>query len=66
MGLAHESGTQLQVRTGLELDRVQFDADDEGGIVHTSFDLLNDFEDNPRAIVQITTVLIRALVCGER
>lgn len=46
---------------GLEFYRVEFDADDEGGVLHAGFDFGDDFEDYAAAIFEGAAVFVRAL-----
>lgn len=48
----------------LKLDAIDLDADDEGGVGDPSVDLVDDLEDDARAISQVAAVLVRAVVGG--
>jgi len=48
---------------GLEFDRVDFDADDEGWVVDALLDLVDDFEDDLRAVCEVgAAVFVRSLL----
>jgi hypothetical protein len=47
---------------GLEFDRVDFDADDETGVVDAALDFGNDFEDDAAAVGEVAAVFVCAFV----
>ena len=53
-----------RLAAGLEFDGVDFDADDEGGIVDALFDFFDDFEDYAAAILERSAVFVGAFVGG--
>jgi hypothetical protein len=47
---------------GLEFDRVDFDADDEAGVVDAALHFGDDFEDDAAAVGEVAAVLVGAFV----
>lgn len=55
-----------RLAAGLELDAVHFHADDEFGVVDAPLHFIDDLKYDATAVVEISTIFIRAVVAYQR